>query len=60
MVTHKYVNGVARNRYIKHQAKIVESRAKLHIIANSDGALVIWIIKQINTNIANQTNNVSK
>ena len=54
MVTYKHVNEVVRNRCVKHQAKRVNS------IATSDGALIIWIIKQTNTNIANQTNKLNK
>ena len=59
MVTYKHVNEVVRNRCVKHQAKTVDSRAILFLIATSDGALIIWIIKQTNTNIANQTNKLN-
>ena len=60
MVTYKHVNEVVRNRYIKHQAKRVDSRAILLLSETSVGALIIWIIKQANTNIANHTNKLNK
>merc|ERR1712112_439053 len=60
MVTHKHVTEVVRNRYVNHQAKRVDSKAILHLLATSVGALIIWIIKQTNTNIANQTNKLNK
>ena len=53
MVTYKHVTEVVRNRFVNHMAKRVDSRAKLLLIATSVGALIIWIIKQTNTNIAN-------
>merc|ERR1711954_280862 len=46
MGTYKHVNEVVRNIYVKHQAKILDSRAILLLIATSDGALIIEIIKQ--------------
>ena len=55
MVTYKHVNKLVKNSCVKHQAKKVDSRATLIIISTSDGALIIWIIKQINTNITNHT-----
>ena len=60
VVTYEHVNEVVRNRCVKHQAKILDSRAILLIIATSVWALIIWIIKQRNTNIANQTNKLKK
>ena len=60
MVTYKHVTEVVRNRCDNHQAKRVDSRAIVLLIATSVGALIIWIIKQKNTNIANQTNKLKK
>ena len=60
MVTYKLVNEVVRNRGFNHQAKRVDSRAILLLNATSVGALIIWSIKQTNTNIANQTNKLNK
>ena len=60
MVTYEHVNEVVRNRCVKHEAKRVDSRAILLIIATSVGALMIWIIKQTKTKIANQTNKLNK
>ena len=60
MVTYKHVNEVVRNRCVKHQANRVDSRAILLLIATSVGALMILIIKQTYTNIANQTNKLNK
>merc|ERR1712081_63757 len=60
MVTYKHVTEVVRNRCLNHQAKRVDLRAILLLIATSVGALIIWIIKQTNTNIANQTNKLNK
>ena len=37
MVTYKHVNEVVRNRCVKHQAKRVDSRAILLLIATSVG-----------------------
>ena len=51
MVTYEHFNEVVRNRYVKYQAKRVDSKAILFIIATSDGALIIWIIKQTNTKL---------
>ena len=60
MVSYKHVNEVVRIRCVKHQAKRVDSRAILLLIGTSVGALIILIIKQTNTNIANQTNKLNK
>ena len=51
---------MVRNRCVKHQAKRMDSRAILLIITTFVGALIILIIKQANTNIANQTNTLDK
>jgi len=55
MVTYKYFTEVVRSRCVNHQSKRVDSRAIVLLIATSVGALIIQIIKQTNTNIANQT-----
>ena len=60
MVTHKHVTEVVRNRCVNLQAKRVDSRTIVLLIATFVGALIIWIIKQTNTNIANQTNKLNK
>ena len=60
MVTYKHVNEVVRNRCVKHQAKRMDSRAILLLIATFVGVLIIWIIKQTSTNIVNQTNKLNK
>ena len=59
MVTYNYVTEVVRNRCDNHQAKRVDSRAIVLLIAISVGALIIWIIKQTDTNIASQTKKLS-
>ena len=51
---------VNRNRYVKHQVTKVDSRAILLLIATSVGALMLFIIKQTNTNITNQPNKLIK
>ena len=60
MVAFKHVTKVVRNRCVNHQAKRVDSRAILLLIATYVRALIIWIIKQTNTNIPNQTNKLNK
>ena len=60
MVTYKHVTEVVRNRCVNHQAKSMDSRAIVLLIATSVGALIIRIIKQTNTNTANQTNKLNK
>ena len=52
MVIYRQVNEVVRNRSVNHQTKGVDSRATLVLIETSVWALIIWIIKQTNTNIA--------
>ena len=51
MVTYKYVTEVVRNRCDNHQAKRVDSRARVLPIAINVGALIIWTIKQKNTKL---------
>ena len=51
MVTYKHVNEVVRNRCVKHQAKRVDSRDILFLIATLAGALIILITKQTNTRL---------
>ena len=58
MVTYKHVTEVVRNRCVNHQAKRVDSRAILLLIATSVWALTIWIIKNIDN--ANKTNKLNK
>ena len=60
MVTYKHVNEVVRNRFVNHWVKWVDSKAILHLIETFVGASIIWIIKQTNTNFANQTNKLNK
>ena len=57
MVTYKHVTEVVSNRFVNHLAKSVDSKAILLLIATSVGALIIWIIKQTNTYIANKRKN---
>ena len=54
------INEVFRNRCVTHQAKRMDSRAILFLIASFVWALIILIIKQTNTNVANQTNKLNK
>ena len=60
MVTYKHFTEVVRNRCVNHQAKRMDSRAILLPIENAFRALIIRIIKQTNTNTANQTNKLNK
>ena len=60
LVTYKHVTEVVRNRCVNHQVKRMVSRAIVLLNATSAGALIIWIIKQTNTNTANQTNKLNK
>ena len=60
MVTYRHVNEVVRNKCVNHTAREMDSRLIHVLIATSVGALIIWIIKQTNTNIANQTNKLNK
>ena len=59
-MTNKYVTEVVRKSCVNHQAKRVDSRAMLFLSATSVGALICWIFKQTNTNIASQTNKLTK
>ena len=60
MVTYKHDTEVVRNICVNHQAKRVDSRVILLLIANSVGALIILIMKSKNTNIVNQTNKLNE
>ena len=60
MVPYDYVNEVVRNRCVKHKAKRMDSRAILLLISTSVWALIFLVIKQTNTNIANQTTKLNK
>ena len=60
MVTSKHVAEIVRNICVNHQEKRVDSKAILHLVETFVGALIIWIIKRTNTNIANQTNKQNK
>ena len=59
-MNNKHVIEVVRNRFVKHQAKSVDSSAILLLFVTSDGDLIIWIIKQTNKIIADQTNKLNK
>ena len=60
MVTYKHVTEVVRNRCVNHQSKRMDSRDTILLIVTFVGALIVWIIKQTNTYIANQTNKLNK
>ena len=60
IVTYKHVTEVVRNRCVNHQAKRGDSRTIVLLIATFVGALIIWIMKQTNTNIVNQANKLNK
>ena len=60
MVTYKHVTEVAGKRCVNQEAKRVDSWAIVLLIATSVGALIIQIIKQTNTNTANQTNKLNR
>ena len=60
MVTYNHVTEVVRNKCVNHQARRVDSRAILILIATSVGALIIPTIKQTATYIAHQTNKLNK
>ena len=60
MVTYNHVTEVVRSKCVNHQARRVDSRAILILIATSVGALIIPIIKQTATHIAHQTNTLNK
>ena len=60
MVTYNHVIEVVRNRYVKHQARRMDSRAIILLIATFVRAFIILVIKQTNTNVANQTNKLNK
>ena len=46
MVTYEQVNEVVKSRTENHQAKRVDSRAIILLIAAFVGALIIWIINK--------------
>merc|ERR1711954_117790 len=54
-----HVTEVVRNKYVNHQARRVDLRAILILIATSVGALLIPTIKQTATDIAHQTNKLN-
>ena len=60
MVTYNHVTEVVRSKCVNHQARRVDSRAILILIATSVGALIIPTIKQTATYIAHQTNTLNK
>ena len=60
MVTYNHVTEVVRSKCVNHQARRVDSRAILILIATSVRALIIPIIKQTATDIAHQTNKLNK
>ena len=60
MVTYKHVTEVVRSKSVYHQARRVDSRAILILIATSDGALIIPTIKQTSTDIGHQTNKLNQ
>ena len=60
MVTYNHVTEVVRSKCVNHQARRVDSRAILILIATSVGALIIPIIKQTATYIAHQTDKLNK
>ena len=60
MVTYNHVTEVARKECVNYQARRVDSRAILILIATSVRALRISNIKQTATNIAHQTNKLNK
>ena len=60
MVTYNHITEVVRSKCVNHQARRVDSRAILILIATSVGALIIPTIKQTATYIAHQTNKLNK
>jgi len=60
MVTYNHVTEVVRSKWVNHQARRVDSRAILILIATSVGALIIPTIKQTDPYIAHQTNKLNK
>ena len=59
-VTYNHVTEVVRNKCFNHQARRMDSRAILILIATSVVALIISTIKQTATKIAHQTNKLNK
>ena len=60
MVTYNHVTEVVRSKCVNHQARRVDSRAILILIATSVGALIVPTIKQTATAIAHQTNKLNQ
>jgi len=60
MVTYNHVTEVVRGKCVNQQAKRMDSRAILILIATSVGAFIIPTIKQTATDIAHQTNKLNK
>ena len=60
MVTYNHVTEVVRNKCVNHQARRVDSRAILILIATSVGAIIISTIKQTATKTAHQTNKLNE
>ena len=60
MVTYNHVTEVVRSKCVNHQARRVDSRAILILIATSVGALIIPTIKQTATDIAHEANKLNK
>ena len=60
IVTYNHVTEVVRSKCVNHQARRVDSRAILILIATSVGALIISTIKETTIKIAHQTNKLNK
>ena len=56
MVTNKHVTEVVRNGCVNHQAKRVDSKAILQLIATYVAALIICIIKKTQILLIKKTN----
>ena len=59
-VTDKHVTEIVRKKCVYHQGRRVDSRAIFLLIAISVETLIIWIIKQTNTNLVNKTNKLNQ
>ena len=59
MVTYNHVTEVVRSKCVNHQARRVDSRAILILIATSPGALIVSTIKQKARKIAHQKNKLN-
>ena len=60
MVTYNHVTEVVRSKCVNHQARRVDLRAIVILIATSVGSLLNPTIKQTATDIAHQTNKLNK